>query len=113
MIEQVYSYIIQHETQLLEILAAVVFVSRAITALTPSKADDEIVGKFERGVRKALELASGAGHRNLIVKEDVAQPEEPVIVPVEDLFPPDPLHAFERMLDRFGAEIKIVSKEKK
>jgi len=111
MIEQAYNFILQHETQLLEILAAVVFVSRGITALTPSKSDDEIAGKFERAVRKTLELASGAGHRNLIVKGDEPV-QEPVIVPVETLFPPDPLHAFENMLARFGAEIKIVAKDK-
>ena len=107
MIEQVYTFIVQHETQLLEILAMVVAVSRAVTALTPSKADDEVAGKFERIVRRVLELASGAGHRNLIVKSDPG----PELDPVESILPSDPLLAFENMLSRFGAKIKIVPKE--
>jgi len=110
MIDQAYNFILQHKEQLLEILAMVVVLSRAIVALTPSKSDDEIVGKFERLVRKTLEMASGAGHRNLIVKTE--EEPEPVLEPVENILQPDPLAAFENMLARFGAQIKIVPKEK-
>lgn len=107
MIDQAYNFIIANKERLLEIFAALVIVSRSIAALTPSKSDDELAGKFERIVRKTLELTSGAGHRNLIVKSEA----EPVIEPVENILPPDPLAAFENMLDRFGAQIKIVPKE--
>jgi hypothetical protein len=108
MIDQAYNFVIQHKEQLLEVFALVVVLSRAIAALTPSKADDELAGKFELIVRKTLELASGAGHRNLIVKPE----PEPVLEPVEDILPQaDPLAAFENMLARFGAQIKIVPKD--
>lgn len=109
MIELVYNFILQHKEQLLEILAMVVVLSRAIVALTPSKSDDEIAGKFERVVRKALELASGAGHRNLIVKNE--DEPYPMLDPDENILPADSMAAFENMLDRFGAKIKIVPKE--
>ncbi|MGH9428959.1 MAG: hypothetical protein ACRD2L_21960 [Terriglobia bacterium] len=108
MIDQAYNFVMQHKEQLLEVFAMVVVLSRAIAALTPSKADDELAGKFERIVRKTLEVTSGAGHRSLIVKTDA----EPVIEPVENILPPDPLAAFENMLARFGAQIKIVPKDK-
>jgi hypothetical protein len=105
---EVIQYVLDHQDQLSSIALGVIIVARMVASLTPSKRDDEVASSVEKGARRVIELISGAGHRNLIAPTQVDS-AVPTQVATSD---EDPFEALAQLVDRFGAKVIIVPKEK-
>ena len=111
-IQKVFDFVLANQDKLAEIALGVIFMARLVAKLTPSKKDDEIAGSVELGFRKAIELLSGAGHKNLVVPSD---PQEVPVVEVassDDKELHDVFDSFQALVGKFGGKIVIVPKEK-